>query len=264
MINVNEVKQYAEFLARKNQSGGAFTPVQFNLALPFVVRDLVRKYYGVPEQYAPAMPQPAVSYDITQLVKDYMSSLKKTVTLTISTTGYATTPQDYLHKTSCRYRVSTTKKVSKLFLPTGEEDCECEDEPTIQMGKDSIRSYETSDRWCPVQFLTDTQFDWFAASVTRQPTKNYPIARMEKGEIRFLPTDLKSVEFTYIRYPVRPVWGYTTSGGFDTYDSATSVNIELPEMCGTEIVLMLLNKIGISIREPNLINYADRQRQAGS
>lgn len=262
MINVNEVKQYAEFLARKNQSGGAFTPVQFNLALPFVVRDLVRKYYGVPEQYAPAMPQPAVSYDITQLVKDYMSSLKKTVTLPINTTGYATTPPDYLHKTSCRYRVSTTKKVNKLLLPMGEDDC-CDDD-TVQMGKDEIRNYETSDRWCPVQFLPDTQFDWFAASVTRQPTKNYPIARMEQGEIRFLPTDLKSVEFTYIRYPVRPVWGYTTAGGFDTYDPNTSTNIELPEMCGTEIVLMLLNKIGISIREPGLINYADRQRQAGS
>lgn len=262
MINVNEVKQYAEFLARKNQSGGAFTPVQYNLALPFVVRDLARKYYGVPEQYAPGMPQPAISYDNTQLVKDYLSSLKETVTLTINDTGYATTPTNYLHKTSCRYRVSTTKKVNKLLLPMGEDDC-CDDD-TVQMSKDSIRNYESIDRWCPVQFLPDTQFDWFASSVTRQPTKNYPIARMEKGMIRFLPTDLKSVEFTYIRYPVRPVWGYTTSGGFDTYDPSTSTNIELPEMCGTEIVLMLLNKIGISIREPGLINYADRQRQAGS
>lgn len=268
MINVNEVKQYAEFLARKNQSGGAFTPVQFNLALPFVVRDIVRKYYGVPEQYSPQMPQGQIGYEVTQLVKDYLSNLRPTTTLTVDNVGYATLPEDYLHKTSCRYRISTTTKVDKLLLPTGDDDCACDDDsdnPTIQLGKDAVTNLKTTDRWVPVQILTDTQFDWAAASSMREPTKEFPIARMESSlRMRFLPTDLGQVELSYIRYPARPVWGYTTAGGFDTYDANTSTNIELPEICATEIVLMLLNKIGISIREPQLINYADRQRQAGS
>ena len=37
MININEVKQYAEFLAKKWQSGAILSPDQFNLVIPNVV-----------------------------------------------------------------------------------------------------------------------------------------------------------------------------------------------------------------------------------
>ena len=50
MINVNEVKEYAEFLAKKWQSGGSLAPNEFNLLLPNIQRDIIRKYYGVPEE----------------------------------------------------------------------------------------------------------------------------------------------------------------------------------------------------------------------
>lgn len=266
MINVNEVKQYAEFLAKKWQSGGQMSPDEFNLTLPNVVRDIVRKYYGVPEEYRVGDPQSHISYEVTQLVKDYLSALKPVVTLTVDADGFAPLPDDYLHKSALRYRYATVSKVNKYKQAVADGvSKECNDTNTLQVAKDKIVNSETTWKWVPVRVLTDEQFDWEGASIVRTPTKEYPIARFEAGKIQFMPQDLGKVDFSYIRYPLKPVWGYTVAtNGVATYDAATSVNIELPEICGSEVVMALLQKIGISIREPMLINWADKTRQMGS
>ena len=267
MININEVKQYAEFLAKKWQSGAILSPDQFNLTLPNVVRSMVRKYYGIPEQYAPGMPMPAISADETQLVRDYLSKLKPTVPLTVDSSGIASLPVDYIHKSTAVYKLQVTTKVNKVLVNAAQpdEDCGCDDDgtnPTIQ--GEAPRDNITTTYSKPVKFLPDEQFDFAVNSVLRTPTKEYPIARMVPDGIQFAPKDLGEVEFTYYRYPVTPKWGYTTAGGFNTYDPLTTVNIELPEICAEEVVFSCLQRMGISIREPMLIQWADKQRQMGS
>lgn len=262
MININEVKQYAEFLAKKWQSGAILSPDQFNLVIPNVVRNIVRRYYGLPEQYAPGMPMPAISADETQLVRDYLSALKPTVTLTVNSNGIATLPPDYIHKSTARYLYSAMSKVSQ---PVSDSDCDnCDDDSdnaTIQ--GPILPKNETITSPKPIVFLSDEQFDWSVNSYQRLPTKEYPIAKMVAGGIQFAPSNLGSVEFTYFRYPIKPVWGYTTANGFNTYNPTTSTNIELPEICAEEVVFATLQRLGISIREPMLINWADKQRQTG-
>lgn len=267
MININEVKQYTEFLAKKWQSGAIFAPDQFNLVIPNVVRSIVRKYYGIPEQYAPGMPMPAISADETQLVRDYLSTLKPSIDLAVTSLGTATLPADYIHKSRAVYKMQVTTKVNQVLVNAAqpEEDCGCDDDgsnPTVQ-GPEP-RKNETVTKIRPVVFLPDESFDWRMSSVLRAPSKDYPIAKMIPGGIQFAPQDLGSVEFSYYRYPIKPVWGYTTSGGFSTYNPLTSVDIELPEICAEEVVFSCLQRMGISIREPMLIQWADRQRQQGT
>ena len=271
MIAINEVKEYCEFLAKKSQSGGAFTPKQFNLVIPNIVRDIVRKYYGVPEQYAPGMPQPLISAEITQLVRDYLSGLKPTVPLAVDSEGYAILPDDYIHKSSARYIKNLVSPIDPLIALKAahvcEDGCGCEDNggdaPTLQQGKDAPK-YTSETQTRAIRFLSDTQFDWDAQSITRKPDLDYPIARMEAGKIQFLPCGLHQVQFTYFRYPKTPYWNSTSANGVTTYDPVGSQDIELPTICTSEVTLACLSKLGISIREQQIVNWAERTRQQGS
>lgn len=264
MINVNEVKQYAEFLAKKWQSGGSFSPAEYNQAIAFVTRDIVRKYIGLPEQYQPGNPQPQISYELTQFVREYISELKPTKKLPV-TNGIFTRPDDYLYFSALRYRYTTTSKNDRVqAIADAAADCDCEDDsPTVNgdMPPENVTINVTT----PITLLPDAQFDWAAQSEIRKPTAQHPIARMEdQKRFQVLPTSITEVELSYVRYPEKPVWAYTTSGGFNVYDAANSVQIELPEICATEFVVSLLNYLGISIREPILINWAERKKQTGS
>lgn len=260
MISINEVKQYTEFLAKKWQSGAVMTPDQFNLTVPNVVRSIVRKYYGVPEQYQVNNPSPAIAMDNTQLVVDYLSAIKKTTTLPVDAQGYANIPDDYIHKSTARYLMLVTEK-NVVTAPESEDDCDC-DSDTIQGATPAKFINKTNPR--PIRFLTDDQFDAEKQSAIRTPSMKYPIARVKGLKIEVAPIDLGKIELTYVRYPAKPFWNYTTAGGFTTFNPTGSQDIEMPEICAEEIVYMLLNRLGISIREPMLIQWAERNRQMGS
>ena len=266
MINVNEVKQYIEFLSRKSQSGGVFTPNEFNLVLPKVVFDIVRKYYGVPEEYQVGHPEPRIAADNTQLVRDYLSQLKPVVVLPVNS-GFVNLPTDYIHKSSARVRDLFNDGTDEEQLL--KHDCNCSgscscrndvDTPTLSKKPTPI----VVERYYPISFMSDEQFNWAMNSVKRYPTKEYPIARMQPNQIEIAPRSISSIELSYYRYPVKPVWGYTLQLGIAIYDPTTSTNIELPDICGTEVVLAMLNKLGISIREQQVINWSERTRQQGS
>lgn len=268
MINVNEVKQYAEWLAKKWQSGAIFSPDQFNLVLPNVVRSLVRKYYGVPEEYQVGNPMPRIAADQTQLVRDYLGLLRPTTNITL-TQGVGDLPLDYIHKSTAVYDHIEVVKVNKVLEQAQAEDCPCDDDTTMQKPASEVKNNETIIKTVPIMFLTDEMFDWSVASTTRKPTLQYPIARMVSGtgtlqRIEVAPKEIKSIRLTYYRYPKKPFWNYTTAGGFSTFNPVGSQNIELPEICAEEVVLMCLQRMGISIREPMLINWAEKQRQQGS
>lgn len=266
MINVNEVKQYIEFLSRKSQSGGVFTPNEFNLVLPKVVFDIVRKYYGVPEEYQVGHPEPRIAADNTQLVRDYLSQLKPVVMLPV-VNGYAPLPTDYIHKSSARVRDLFNDGTDEEELLKNDcdciGDCSCRndvDTPTLPKKPTPI----VVEKYYPIAFMSDEQFNWAMNSIKRYPTKEYPIARMQPNQIEIAPRSISSIELSYYRYPVKPVWGYTLQLGIAIYDPNTSTNIELPDICGTEVVLAMLNKLGISIREQQVINWSERTRQQGS
>lgn len=255
MININETKEYVEFLARKYQSGGSFTPKQFNLVVPNIVRDLVRKYYGVPEEYQVGNPQPHISYEITSLVKDYLSAIKPKVKIEV-VNGIALLPTDYIHRSAAR----VTAYSNELLQEYQNDDC-CDD--LVQTPKKPTTI--SVSKVYPITFLTDSQFDSALNSVSRKPTIQYPIARMEAGTIEIAPRSITEFEFSYIRYPKKPVWAFTNNAnGTVSYNPTGSQDIELPEICATEVVLACLQKLGIAIRETQLINWADKTRQMGS
>lgn len=269
MISTNEVYQYIEFLSRKAQSGGTFTPNEFNLVLPRVVNDIFRKYYGVPEEYQVGHPEPHIGADNTQLVRDYLSTFKALKTHNV-TDGKFPNPADYVHKSSARVVAFTNETISEEKLLQQacncDHDCDCKndvDTPTIQQSK-SKPTKVARQQYYPVTFMSDEQFNWCMNSIKRFPSLQFPIARMQSGYIEIAPSAVGTVELSYYRTPIKPFWNSISVNGQTVYTPNGSTNIELPDVCGTEVVLAMLSKLGISIREEQLINWADRTRQKGS
>lgn len=273
-INIDTFYQYVNWLAAKNISGGNIPPDIFNIAVPVCVNQMVRKYFGVPEQYQPGMPMPQVSYEITQLVTDYLSQLKVETVINVNNSGQATKPADYLHKSSV-----SASWVEVLPL-TGEDTaleseccgcrkshncCECDNTPTLQTTKRKKQKHYLDVQWVPVTVVTDNERWAYLQSSLRKPTKEYPICTFLGNDIiQFYPQDIKSVWFVYLRYPQTAKWAYTLApDGFPLYNAAQSVNIELPEICADEMAVTLLNRVGISIREPGLTDWSNFVKKTG-
>lgn len=274
-ININTFYQYVNWLAAKNISGGNITPNIFNIATPICVNQIVRKYYGVPEQYQPGMPMPAVAYEITQLVTDYMSQLKNEVILSVDSFGRATKPADYLHKSSLS--VSWVEVLPVTGVDTAEEgeccrcrnscnSCSCDEGPTLQTTKKKLYKSALDVQWVPVTVVSDQERWAYLQSSLRKPTKEYPICTFLGSDIiQFYPENIVTAYLVYLRYPVKPVWAFTLDpfDSFPVYDPVNSVDIELPEICIDELAVTLLNRVGISIREGGLSQWANFVKSSG-
>lgn len=273
-ININTFYQYVNWLAAKNISGGNVPPDIFNIAVPISVNQMVRKYFGVPEQYQPGMPMPQVAYEITQLVTDYLSQLKTEVILPVNNSGQAVKPSDYLHKSSVS--VTWVEVLPLTGADTAVEGeccgcrkshscCECDSTPTLQTTKKKKAQHYLDISWIPVTVVTDNERWAYLQSSLRKPTKEYPICTFIGNDIiQFYPLDITSAYLVYLRYPIAPVWAYIPDpDGYPIYDPANSVDIELPEICIDELAVTLLNRVGISIREPGLTDWANFNKRTG-
>lgn len=261
-INVNTLKNYVQFLAAKDVAGGYIPPDRFNEMLPIVVHKMIRKYYGVPEEYQPGMPMPRISYEITQLVTDYVSQLIETVLLNVDTFGKAIKPEDYLHLSSL--------SVNSNIVLTDEEIDDIESNKVVSKCCETVQSkYKSSvskvkNQWRVVTPVAEKERWAILDSVLRQPTSQYPICVfLADDTIQFYPEYIKLAYMSYIRYPKKPIWGYTIVGGIPVYDPNTSVDIELPEICADELAVTILDRLGITIREPGLVEWSRYIKEKG-
>lgn len=262
-IDVNILKNYVQYLAAKDVAGGYIPPDRWNEMLPIVVNKIVRKYYGPPEEYQPGMPLPKISYEITQLVSDYISQLKVEAVLVISANGKSTKPSDYLHYSSLA--------VNKFISFTEEEKKDIEERKVLSrccktvQGKMEQSLNMVHSTWRPVTVVPEKNRWAYLDSSLRKPTVRYPIAVfLGSDAIQFYPENLVAAHLTYIRYPLTAKWGYTITGGIPVYDSATSVNVELPEICADELAVSILDRLGITIRERELVDWSRYIKERGT
>lgn len=95
------------------------------------------------------------------------------------------------------------------------------------------------------------------------PVAAYPIYRELQNSIEFYPTNLTDVKISYLRLPATPLWNYTVVSSRPVYASSGSVHFEWQEQERETIVNMILSYLGITIREPQLTQFAELQEQKG-
>ena len=77
---------------------------------------------------------------------------------------------------------------------------------------------------------------------------------LSSSQIEVAPKNLQMINFKYLRYPILPLWGFTLQNNREIYDSATSINFEIPEDGFDELIQIFLNEASISTRDGELAN----------
>lgn len=235
-INVDELKQFLDYITNKEQSGNTMTPDQYNMLLRRGMEDQYSWLYGLYQSYIEGNPYPKVAYEQTQLVKDFLRIFKVTTPISVDAQGKMIIPDNYNHYTNIDflYRKNnlTTKKVD-----------------TKRIG---------------VEIIDDDKF----TSRINHPIKVVRKDRLIIGNfhntyVQYYPIDIGSVEFTYLRNPVSPLWAYTIVNDVPIYDSANSVQIELPLMLTNQLARIILSYIGINLREEKVVSYAETIKTKG-
>lgn len=274
IIKVDELYLSVNDFANKHQTGAFVSPDEFNRMMVDEVYSFVRKCYGLEDQYQPGSPVPKISYELTQLVVDYLEKLKVAeYEMKIDQFGKGAIPDNYLHKGAARYLYF--KKGDPIDAPAHICNNECPD--NCQQGTKSLTYDQTKNPTYtpmnrPVKFVTEEAYEFALCSVNRTATKEYPIGVFRDGHIQFAPKDLAKVLFTYLRYPKAPLFTYdiindapvfVRSGATYPAGNNGAVDIELPLICSKQISAMIAQRMGFFTRDMPLIQTTESVKAKG-
>ena len=97
-----------------------------------------------------------------------------------------------------------------------------------------------------VEFVEDDEWDNRKRNYIETPTFEFPITNMQSDRLRCLPRGIQYLNFSYIRKPEVIRFGYTKAKGFIEYDPATSVELPWDDANAIQIIIMVLQDMGVS------------------
>ena len=250
-ISIDEVYKFVQFVSNKEQSGFV-KPSEFNIAIDRAQMQFFMERYNNPAEYQPGRPVPRVSYNQTQKVSDDLRQFITRTTLSVDNTGLMVYPSDYLHFSSA----SSSYVDVEFDRGTTSEDCpECNRDTSVGTVSSNVVSKTVSIR--PVD---DSELSNLLSSSIVNPTLGFPVLTFYQEGIQYHPTNINTVDFVYLRKPIKPEWGYTLVDGRPVYDIATSIDLEWPIQVFNEISVRVLSFIGINLREGDLSQYSEGKR----
>lgn len=243
-MNLGELLKYVQFLAVKENSGYVYTPEQFNLNLPIVVQEMFNNLVA--------------EYERTKILSDALAPYKVKMgdinaPLMVDSNGHATIPTDYQRWDSFAFKLNST------------------------VGNSTMTEFR------PIEFLTKGQYDFRLSSKLRPISQKYPVVTRESDYFLFAPKDLQYVEFSYLKKCETPYYDFyydiysnpvylspstshllvSPEEGSQGQTSGTvyslSVELSLPDFTHPKLALMLLSKVGINIRDTEVIQYAEME-----
>lgn len=262
-MNNASILALIQYIANKEQTGNTVSPTEFTSILQVATLKHLKRKIGLPEEYRVGMPVPRQQFEATKKLTDDISQLKvwmgspDLMPLQIDSDGIATIPTDFYYPSSLSYKHA--------------ENVDCE--PVIKKRV--------------IEVLTDAQWDEILNHSIRPPSYKYPVCNFQNGFIRFAPTDLKFADFVYIRFPLIPVYDYyfdsngayvylpqgsthTLLAGEEGSQGQTtgtvvslSQEVEFDDTNKIDIAGLILQMIGINLREGQLFQYADKVTQQG-
>lgn len=227
MIKVNEVKQFLDSLANKDQTGNTFTPAEYNMWLRRGLDEIFGSEYGLPEDYKAGAPLPNIGYELTQKIKDDLRIFKEDPIIAIDSNGFMVLPEDYVHYTAIDYIKVTNQPVGNPLV----EEIE-------------------------VSIIADEKWSFRKRAAVKVADKDNPICNFQATGISFSPKDLYKVRLTYLRYPKEPEWAFTLDQDVPIFDAANSVDVELPQNLTNDLTLILVSYLAVKNKDEGLLAYA--------
>lgn len=233
MINIDKFKTFVYLVA--NKSGrGTLTPAQFNSVAERGVFAWHNNQISNQKQYQSGQPIPQTSMDLDQASIDRLRHLKETRVIP-SFNGEMPIPDgvntDLNGDVMPKYW--SLSKLSHRYQSNGK---------IITM---------------PISIVKDNEWALNLGSSIISPTKKRAIANIQSDKFLIEPSNLINlVTLSYIRTPKTPVWAYTTTNNRPVYDAQNSTDIDAPDEAFNEIAMIVLELIGIRIREQELVQAA--------
>jgi len=112
-----------------------------------------------------------------------------------------------------------------------------------------------------VDIVTAKNVGQIQKSSLAKPSTDFPVALLSSNasssvKVSVFPNTINSVSCYYYLYNNKPTWNYVTIAGKPVYDSSNSVAFLISSRCHGELVIKILGYLGVSIREADLVNYA--------
>lgn len=231
-MDINKVYTFLQFLADKDQSGN-ITPKEFNLSMPRAYTECIMKRYNNTNDKS----QNKQGWQKNQKITDDLRFLLvRNNVSTIGADGKLFLPKNYLHLSSLVYNYKFEEDGNTVVIPN---DIDIVDDNEI------------------------AEFRGSSIYSKRIKAKKYVIAAFYSDHIQIYPENIGVVDFTYLRKPIEPFWAFTLENGRPVYDPVNSIDLEAPEELANEIVMMCASYLGINLREPQLIQYAETMKQQG-
>ena len=239
MISVKRVYEVLKDLANKEQRG-FISPSEFNTMAPIAQTAVFNKMWQsvVPaEQVRKAGMDPQRGMSAAADIREQLSMYMKSDTLSIDT---ATLKYDYPKDL---YKVISAKTYGNVLL-----------------------GVVTS---VPIEILYDShRIDYMLQSTLSAPSIKKPVL-LVADKMEVYPKSIRKIDLRYYKTPEgltangtqtpsQPQYNYTTVSGDEVFDSATSVNFELPEEMEDRLVIEMAGMIGTALREAALINYGNQ------
>ena len=229
-INVNELYQFVQFVANKEQSG-FIKPDEFNLAADRAQMQFFMERYNNPADYQPGRPVPRVAFQQSQKVSDdlrvFMTS--ENIVSPQSINGLAS---EYVHLVSLRTAAGDHVKLL--------------DDSEVGHIVNSALTPPTA--FQPIAYIVGD---------------NINLLGVGNAVLTYLRRPVKP-EWNYFTdadgNPIDDVGNVIT---YPFHDAATSIDLEFPDETFNEIAIRILSFVGINLRENQLSQYTELKKQQG-
>jgi hypothetical protein len=232
-MNLWQIWSLVEYISNKDFSGNVITPQRFNELIKVVNMDLFRTKYGLPEEFQLGRPVATEYADITLKNTDDLRAFKVYQTSVAVVNGILPFASNYAHRDTVTYNYIKTIAGVATALPR------------------------------PVEILREAEFSARQGNWTKKPTLQNPIGVVRSNGIHIRPLTILAVDFSYYRFPVDPEFGYTEGDGFITYNAGTSTEFEWVKDEHLTLTRMILQYIGVNLREADLVQYSEQKLKTG-
>lgn len=134
----------------------------------------------------------------------------------------------------------------------------------IDLPEDLYRVINLSrlDRTVNFEQVEKSEYTYINSSKLTQPSKDYPIYYRGNEGFKIAPTTLigETIIFDYIKMPLDPYWGFTTtaSSGYQ-YAASSSRDFEMHQSDEVNLVVKILGYAGVIIKDPSIVQAASQE-----
>ena len=238
-MTIDEIYRLVQTFANKEQRG-FITPSDFNLLAKQAELELINKRIEVLQEKSQAekmsglmeesLTPEVAEQDLAPFLKIHSYSAAKNLV----DFGYSET-EVRLH--------SRTLLVKEVFIL-----------PDEKLG---INSH------IPLELVGVENINKILRSSLVKPSMDYPIglisgdANNSDLKIKVFPDEINKLNvYSYMAPKTSPNWSYVTVAGKPVYDPSSSNQFNLPARTHGEVVIKILEYLGVNLREVSLINYA--------